>query len=114
LKPADQTKDKKLKEKEKQEPETKKISKPTTDLDSLLEEEGLREKTPIKKKKLKSQPKRVDSKDLQTLDLTREKLKKMNIDKLRIYCKDRKIKISSKDTKSQIIRKILDSKNKKK
>lgn len=97
------------------ESEDDKSSKQTTDLDSLLEEKGLREKTSIAKKKTQTtQPKRVDSKTPKTVDPAREKLNRMNIDRLRRYCKDRKIKISSNDTKSQIIQKILDSKKKKK
>ena len=107
LKPADQAIDKKRKEPAKKEAEVEEESKQTTDLDSLLEEKGLREKASISKKKPRSlQPKKVD--------LEREKFNRMKIDRLRRYCKDRKIKISSKDTKSQIIQKILDSKKKKK
>jgi len=95
--------------------EIQKKSQKTTDLDSLLEEKGLKEKTRGKQKKSKSsQPKKDQAKTPKSVDPFREKLNKMNLDRLRRYCKDRNIKIASDDTKSQIIQKILNSKKKKK
>ena len=95
--------------------EDDKKSQQTTDLDSLLEEKGLQEQTKSTKKRPQStQPKKIVSKTPKKIDPLREKLNKMNITRLREYSKDRKIKISSNDTKSQIIQKILDSKKNKK
>ena len=84
-------------------------------MDSLLEEKGLQETAPITKKRPQStQAKKAVPKTPKKVDPLREKLNKMNLTRLSEYCKDRKIKISSNDTKSQIIQKILDSKKKKK
>jgi hypothetical protein len=95
--------------------EIEKTSKKTTDLDSLLEEKGLKEKTRGKQKKSKSsQPKKDQAKTPKSVDPFREKLNKMNLTRLKEYCNDRNIKISSDDTKSQIIQKILKTFKKKK
>jgi len=115
IKPTTIEEKKKAEEIIKEDSKIEKEPKQTTDLDSLLEEEGLHDKTTITKKKQKStQLRKVVSKAPKTIDPTYEKLNKMNLKKLRVYCKDRKIKIPSNATKSQIIQKILSSKKKKK
>ena len=115
IKPATKDNGKKPDKIIKKAPETAKTSQQTTDLDSLLEEKGLQEQTKSTKKRPQStQPKKIVSKTPKKIDPLREKLNKMNITRLREYSKDRKIKISSNDTKSQIIQKILDSKKNKK
>ncbi|MFX1238640.1 MAG: hypothetical protein ACFE8P_13105, partial [Promethearchaeota archaeon] len=90
-KPKEEPKKKKI-SKDKQEPETPKAAdeEKTTDFDSLLKEEGLKEKKVF----------------------TRSQLKKWNIDKLREQCRKSAIKFNKKATKSELIQKLLD-KNKK-